>query len=228
MQTMNPPMDIRRCEPNLLYRKLRYRNLVGRITIPATGGNRPVQPDTASFVGKRRIQPPPAAGPEQYGGMSQEAASTGPTGVYESKGSYRTNMTALGVRAGVLRATSGTPADRLTFTTDDGQVLLDAPISELHSVGLAEMNGTLEVWQADRRHRISLAPGGVLAGNIIGEFAPQSIAMQWRDYLLPLVGDPPAGVKVKKPLSRAANIWLGVGISLVILIVVLVAVILIG
>ena len=160
--------------------------------------------------------------------MSQETASTGQTGAYESKGSYRTNMTALGVRAGVLRATSGGPHDRLTFTADDGEVLLDAPISELHSVGLAEMNGTLEVWQASQRHRISLAPGGVLAGNIVGEFAPTSIAMQWRDYLLPLVGEPPAGVKVKKPLSRAANIWLGVGISLVILIVVLAAVFLLG
>ena len=52
--------------------------------------------------------------------------------------------------------------------------------------------------------------------------------MQWRDYLLPLVGEPPAGVKVKKPLSRAANIWLAIGISLVILIVVLAAVFLLG
>ena len=80
-------------------------------------------------------------------------------------------MTALGVRPGLLRATSGTPMDRLSFVADDGEVYFDAPIAELHSVGLAEMNRTLEVWEGDKRHRVSLAPEGVLMGNIVGSFS---------------------------------------------------------
>ena len=156
--------------------------------------------------------------------MSTESASTGLTGAYESRGSYRTNMTALGVRPGLLRATSGDATGHLTFIADDGEVFFDAPISEFHSVGLAEMNRTLEVWQGEKRHRISLAPEGVLMGNIVGEFQSTSLATQWCDFLKPLQGSPPPGVKVKKPLSRAANIWLGVLIALVVLIVVIVAV----
>lgn len=157
---------------------------------------------------------------------SESLAGTGQTGAYETRGSYRTNMTALGVRPGMLRVTAGEPVNSLSFVADDGKVFFDTPISELHSVGVAEMNRTLEIWEGSTRHRISLAPEGVLMGNIVGEFQSQSLATQWRDYLAPLVGSPPADVKVRKPLSRAANIWLGVLIALVILIAVLVGVML--
>lgn len=107
-------------------------------------------------------------------------------------------------------------------------MLLDAPVSQLHSVGLAEMNQTLEIWQSDKRYRISLAPEGVLMGNIVGEFQPRTLAVQWHDYLQPLQGSPPPGVHVKKPLSRGANIWLGVALALVVLVVVLIMVALHG
>lgn len=160
--------------------------------------------------------------------MSTESASTGRTGAYESRGNYRTNMTALGVRAGLLRATPEPEGERLAFIADDGEVLLDAPVSQLHSVGLAEMNQTLEIWQSDKRYRISLAPEGVLMGNIVGEFQPRTLAVQWHDYLQPLQGSPPPGVHVKKPLSRGANIWLGVALALVVLVVVFVVVALMG
>ena len=156
--------------------------------------------------------------------MSQESASTGLTGAYETRGNYRTNMTALGVRPGLLKATSGLAMDRLTFVADNGEVLVDAPISQLHSVGLAEMNRTLEFWDGDKRHRISLAPEGVLMGNIVGEFQSNSLATQWYDYLVPLVGSPPQGVKVKKPLSRGATIGLAFPIAFAVLVVVIIAV----
>ena len=117
---------------------------------------------------------------------------------------------------------------RLTFVADNGEVLLDAPINELHSVGITEMDRTLEVWQGDTRHRISLAPEGVYLGNLVGGFVPATLAGQWRDYLLPLVGTPPPGVRVKKPLSRAANIWLGVVVALVVLVLLAVAMVLLG
>ena len=156
--------------------------------------------------------------------MSQESASTGLTGAYETRGNYRTNMTALGVRPGLLKATSGLPEDRLSFVADDGEVFFDAPIAQLHSVGLAEMNRTLEIWEGDKRHRVSLAPEGVLMGNIVGEFQSNSLATQWYDYLLPLVGSPPQGVKVKKPLSRGANIGLAFAIAFAVLVVVIIAV----
>ena len=160
--------------------------------------------------------------------MSQESASTGLTGAYETRGNYRTNMTALGVRPGVLRATSGTPMDLLSFFADDGEDYFDAPIAELHSVGLAEMNRPLEVWEGDKRHRVSLAPEGVLMGNIVGEFQSKSLATQWYDYLQPLVGSPPPGVHVKKPLSRGANIGLGFAIAFVVLFLVILGVVLLA
>lgn len=160
--------------------------------------------------------------------MSQQSIGTGQSSAYVARGSYRTNITALGVRPGVLRTTAGMPVDRLTFVADNGESLLDAAIDELHSVGLAEMNGTLEVWQGDKRHRISLAPGGPLVGNVVGEFQPTSVAMQWHDYLQPRVGVPPPGVRVKKPLSRGANIGIGVVLALIIIVVVIAAVILVG
>ncbi len=137
-----------------------------------------------------------------------------------SAGAYRTNMTAMGVRPGALTLADG----RLSFLADDGQTLFDAQVEEFHSVALAEMNETLEIWQGATRHRISLAVGGPLLGNMVGEFESDTLAKRWRDLLAPLVGAVPPGVTVKKPMSKGVQLTLALLFSLVVVIAVLVAV----
>lgn len=136
------------------------------------------------------------------------------------RGSYRTNMTALGVRPGTLKFEDG----RISFVADDGQVFFDAPVEQFHSVGLAEMNETLELWQGQTRHRVSLAVGGPLLGNIQGEFESDTVAKRWREFLLPLVGPVPPGVKVKKPVSKALHMTLTILFVTLFVVAVLVAV----
>lgn len=143
---------------------------------------------------------------------------------FESAGSYRTNMTALGLRSGTLRADGA----RLSFVANDGEVFFDGPIGSFHSVGLAEMNETLEVWEGATRHRISLVAGGPFIGNMQGEFESDTVAKRWRDYLAPLVGPVPAGVTVKKPMSKATQLTLILLFSVVIVIVVIAAVFTMG
>jgi len=141
-----------------------------------------------------------------------------------SAGSYRTNMTALGVRPGALTLDAG----RLGFVADDGQVFFDAPVEQFHSVGLAEMNETLEIWQGATRHRISLVAGGPLLGNMLGEFESDTLAKRWRDLLAPLVGVVPPGVQVKKPVSKGLQLTVTLLISLIVVIAVFVAVFMLG
>lgn len=143
---------------------------------------------------------------------------------FSSRGSYRTNITALGVRPGVLTADRG----RLSFVGQDGQVFFNAAFQELHSVGLAEMDQTLEIWQGDTRHRISLADGGPLVGNLLGVVETDTVAKRWHAYLAPLVGPPPAGVTVHKPVSRGLHMTLAVIFSVLFALIVLVAVFALG
>jgi hypothetical protein len=144
--------------------------------------------------------------------------------IFQSPGSYRTNMTALGVKPGTLTAQNG----RLSFVGQDGHPYFDAPFAEFHSVGLAEMNETLEIWQRSTRHRISLVSGGPLLGNIQGEFESDTTARRWHDFLVPLVGTAPADVHVKKPVSKGVQLTLTILLSLLGVIVVLVAVFMLG
>lgn len=136
--------------------------------------------------------------------MSEHEPTGSSPAEYQSPGSYRTNMTALGVRPGVLRATDG----RLAFVADDGTVFFDAPLPAFHSVGLAEMDQTLEVWEDRTRHRISLAEGGPLVANMVGPYQSDTNAKRWVAYLKPLVGSVPAGVTVKKPASKGQQVLL--------------------
>lgn len=68
---------------------------------------------------------------------------------------YRTNATVFGERPGTLRVT----AERLTFTETGGEVLIDAPLSDLHSVHLAEMDTAVDLWHGSTRHRLVVPPG---------------------------------------------------------------------
>ncbi len=156
--------------------------------------------------------------------MAQYQADPGSLSRFESPGSYRTNMTALGVRPGTLRAVDGS----LSFVANDGEVFFDAPFVQFHSVGLAEMNETLEVWQGAKRHRVSLVAGGPLIGNMQGEFESNTVAKRWRDYLAPLVGPVPPGVTVKKPVSKGTQLTLSILFALIVTIVVIAAVFMMG
>lgn len=145
--------------------------------------------------------------------VTAPAAAAGVTGqTYAAPGTYRTNLSIVGVRPGTLQATVGGPASRLTFTASDGEVLFDGPLESFHSLGLTEWDSTLEVWQGDRRHRINMTPGGPLVGNMAGPYVSTTDASRWLAVLAPEVGDPPAGVKVRKPMGRVGNTWLLVGV----------------
>lgn len=148
--------------------------------------------------------------------MTHEASPA----TFSSQGNYRTNITAFGVEPGVLRSDGG----RLSFTGRDGKVYFDAPIEAFHSVGLAEMNETLEIWHGSTRHRISLVTGGPMLGNMVGEFESDTVAKRWRDYLVPLVGPVPADVKVKKPVSKGLQLTVTLLLCLLLVVVVFVAV----
>ena len=134
---------------------------------------------------------------------------------YAAQGTYRTNLSVLGVRPGMLTATIGGPASRLTFTADDGEVLFDGPLDSFHSPGLTEWDSTLVVWQGNRRHRINMTPGGPLVVNMAGPYVSTTDASRWLAVLAPAVGTPPAGVKVRKPMGRAGYTWLNVGVVVV-------------
>ena len=139
-----------------------------------------------------------------------QVAATGQT--YAAPGTYRTNLSVLGVRPGMLHATVGGPASRLTFTANDGEVLFDGPLDSFHSPGLTEWDSTLVVWQGDKRHRINMTPGGPLLGNMAGPYVSTTDASRWLAVLAPAVGTPPAGVKVRKPMGRTGYTWLLVGV----------------
>ena len=183
--------------------------------------NQPAQDPNLHWDGTRWLR---------WDGTQWVAASATPAvqpsqGVYEIRGEYRTNMSAFGVRSGVLRAVTSGPEPRLTFTADDGEDIFDGPLRGFHSVGLAEYDTTLEIWLGDQRHRISLATGGPLVGNMFGVYDSNSNAKQWHDFLVSQVGAPPAGVTVKKPMGKFATLWLVIGVTALVTVVVVAAMI---
>jgi hypothetical protein len=88
--------------------------------------------------------------------------------------------------------------DRLRFATDD-EVLLDAPLDELHSLAPAVIG--IHIWHADKRFRFALGYRDRRTG---GTDDVAALTSMWLDILLPLIGVPPAGVTVRKPWPRWA------------------------
>jgi hypothetical protein len=100
------------------------------------------------------------------------------------------------MKAGDLRLAGG----RLTFTTEMGEVLLDAPLDELHSVAAAATG--IHLW--NKRKRLRFAFRG----------AHRDVAALWTSTLTPLVGVPPAGLRVPPPWPKLAWTFAVIGITL--------------
>ncbi len=77
--------------------------------------------------------------------------------------------------------------DRLSFITHSGEVVLDAPVDEIHSVVPAATG--IHVWHNTRCLRFAFK-------------ANRALAATWVATLTPLMGTPPEGLRVPAPWPR--------------------------
>lgn len=123
---------------------------------------------------------------------------------------------------------------RLTFTSGV-DVLLDAPVSELHSPAAAVMG--MHIWHKDKRYRFALGRRDARAltprsdgaavtmpGHLDDSAGPAVLGAAWIATLTPLVGSPRAGLRVRAPWPRWAWMLGIVGLSLFFIAAVLVLV----
>jgi len=94
-------------------------------------------------------------------------------------------------KPGVLRLRNG----RLTFTADDGEVKLDAPTHELHSVAVSASG--IHVWHGSSRMRFAFGRGQGPGAD--ARTANQETAKRWVASLAPMLGTPPSGARVRRP-----------------------------
>ncbi|CAB4896956.1 unannotated protein [freshwater metagenome] len=89
------------------------------------------------------------------------------------------------IKSGDLRLAN----DRLSFTTIGGEVLLDAPIDEIHSVAPAAVG--LHLWHGSRCLRFAFRES-------------RDLAASWITTLTPLVSAPPSTLRVPPPWPKWA------------------------
>ncbi|HLM18001.1 MAG TPA: hypothetical protein VK549_09290 [Acidimicrobiia bacterium] len=94
-------------------------------------------------------------------------------------------------KAGVLRLRNG----RLTFTSDDGEIALDAPTHELHSAAVSASG--IHIWHGSSRMRFAF--GRRESAGPDARRANQEIAERWVQQLAPMLGAPPSGTRVRRP-----------------------------
>lgn len=123
-----------------------------------------------------------------------------------------------------LPASDSAPA-MLSFVSKDNERYVNLPVSELHSLALADYNTTLEFWHDDLRHRVCLLPKGLAQANVMAEFTGDTEARHWQAMLAPMVGAPPAGVRVKPPMSKGKRVALNYSLGCLLAVVVLIAVV---
>ncbi len=116
----------------------------------------------------------------------------------------------LTMKTGTLRDADG----RLTFTRSNGERLLDAPISEIHSVAQSVMGITL--WHGDRRYRFAIGKNtvplrggtGLVGAAVAAVQLPNALeqsrdnkylALSWLADLQTAGGQPPPGLAIKRP-----------------------------
>ena len=99
------------------------------------------------------------------------------------------------MKPGQLRLADG----RLRFTSKQHELLLDAPVAELHSVSQAAIG--IHVWHGEKRFRFALGNRDRRAGAVDDVTA---LAASWVATLQPLIGNRPTGLTVRKPWPRWA------------------------
>lgn len=169
-------------------------------------------------------QPVTAAATTSSAALQVTSAPSGGQ-TYGAVGYYRTNVTALGVKEGQLAAVIDGDNSRLTFITNSGETLFDGQLSSFHSLGLTEWDSTLELWHNDQRHRVCMTPGGPLVGNMKGAYVGNTEASKWFEVLKPYVGEKPADVKVRKPMSRSGYVVMNIAVVVLVLLVAFVIVV---
>ncbi|HEY4333194.1 MAG TPA: hypothetical protein VGM78_11515 [Ilumatobacteraceae bacterium] len=101
------------------------------------------------------------------------------------------------VKSGDLKLADG----RLTFTSPGGVVMLDAPVAEVHSVAKAATG--IHLWHHRTRFRFAFGK------------ANPTRADSWVSTLTPVMGQPPAGLRVRRPWPSWA--WVASMIGVVIM-----------
>ena len=88
--------------------------------------------------------------------------------------------------------------DHLRFTTGT-DVLLDAPVDELHSMSPAVIG--IHIWHGEKRFRFAL---GNRDRRSPAAEQSRAVTEMWMAALQPLIGVAPAGLTVRKPWPRWA------------------------
>lgn len=126
----------------------------------------------------------------------------------------------------------GDQPERIEFVSKHNERFFNLPVAQVHSLGLADYNTTLEFWDNDLRHRVCLLPKGLAQANLMAEFTGDTDAKHWQTFLAPKVGQPPEGVTVKAPMSKgkrvALNYTLGCLIAVIVIVVVLIVTVAFG
>ena len=104
------------------------------------------------------------------------------------------------MKAGDLRLAN----HRLTFITSVGEVVLDAPLNEMHSVAPAATG--IHIWHGDRCLRFAFRREA------------RQFAAMWLATLSPVVGSPPPGLRVAAPWPKWAWLLAVVGITAVLIV----------
>ena len=126
----------------------------------------------------------------------------------------------MAMKAGQLQLARG----RLTFVSDN-DVLLDAPVADLHSPSVAVMG--LHIWHGRKRYRFALgrrdaraltprSDGSTLRtpDHLDDAAGPAAVAEEWMEVLAPIVGMAPPGLRIRAPWPRWAWMLGVVGLSL--------------
>ncbi|MCU1393425.1 MAG: hypothetical protein JWM34_1853 [Ilumatobacteraceae bacterium] len=88
---------------------------------------------------------------------------------------------------------------RLRFTDTKHELLVDAPVAELHSLERAVIG--IHIWHGPKRYRFALGSRDRRTQSIA---EVEAITEEWITILQPLIGTPPAGLTVRKPWPRWA------------------------
>ena len=141
----------------------------------------------------------------------------------------------------MVDGTLGVHDGRLTFTRSRDRVVFDAPVGELHSISRGA-GAALYVWHGSRRLRFitgqvyvhHVRTGNDLLDTVTGvsaigrAFAADAAAKdtrdQWLELLVPLAGDPPPGLTVKRPWPTWAWFLAVIGATLVLVAIIVAAV----
>ena len=147
---------------------------------------------------------------------TSDAAASTPA--VEGRVEYVVFPLTFGLRAGPMRLADG----RLRYTRKwRNRVVFDAPVAEFHSLARSSWGTGFHLWHGAQRHRfiayhpvVAMPYGTGFVADVaegVSQYAQARVAMArsqadvdgWYEVLAPVVAaEPPAGVRVRPPLTR--------------------------